>query len=173
MNLSTERLVIRPFTVDDASFAFSLVNSEPFLRFIGDKNVRTYADAVCYLETGPIASYREHGFGMCAVLMNSVPVGMCGLLKRPSMRDVEIGYAFLPRVFGIGVGTEAVRATLEYTWRSSDLMRIAALIDLGNRASQRLLEKVGFQVEGDIDLPEFSKPNRLLIIGRPQQHAPD
>ena len=177
MNLTTERLVFRPFTVADAEFAFELVNSKPFRQFIGDKQVRTHNDAVRYLETGPIASYREYGFGMCAVLMDGEPVGMCGLLKRPSMDDVEIGYAFLPEVFGKGIGTEAVRAALSHAWQSTDLMRIAALLALGNTASRALLLKAGFCEKGEITLPDFDHPNLLMTVERPessrQQHAPD
>jgi len=60
--------------------------------------VRTLADAEKYIEMGPVASYVRNGFGLYLVLLNEadIPIGMCGLIKRDALEDVDIGYAFLP-----------------------------------------------------------------------------
>jgi RimJ/RimL family protein N-acetyltransferase len=101
--LETRRLMLRRLTVGDALFILRLVNEPGFLRFIGDRGVRSVADAEQYIQHGPIASYQRFGFGLFLVeLKNAEPIGICGLLQRESLADVDIGFAFLPELSGQG-----------------------------------------------------------------------
>ena len=110
--LETERLVLRRFTLDDAEFIFRLVNDPSWLRFIGDKNVHNLDDARRYLREGPLDMYQRFGFGMFRVeeRASGLPTGMCGLIKRDTLPDVDVGYAFLPEFRGKGYAFEAANA---------------------------------------------------------------
>ena len=103
--LETDRLVLRQMTADDAEFIFKLVNEPSFIRFIGDKGVRNDADAVQYIQNGPVASYERFGFGLYLVELKEgrVPIGMCGLVKRDALPDADVGFAFLPAFWSQGL----------------------------------------------------------------------
>ena len=145
----TERLRLRKFVVEDAQFVLDLLNQPSFLRFIGDKNVRTVDDAKRYLITGPIDSYQRHGFGLYLVELkdSKAPAGMCGLLKRESLPHVDLGFAFLPQYWGKGYAFEAASAVLAQARDNLGLESILAITDPDNEASIKLLEKLGFQFE--------------------------
>jgi RimJ/RimL family protein N-acetyltransferase len=161
--LETDRLLIRRLSVDDAPFILELLNQPSFLRFIGDKGVRNLADAVRYLETGPLASYERFGFGLFRVELKDTgaPVGMCGLLKRDTLPDADIGFAFLPEYWSAGYAFEAADAVMNYG-RSLGLGRIVAITSLDNDASIKLLGKIGMQFEGIIKLADDQPEVRLF-----------
>ena len=98
--LETDRLQIRRLTTDDAEFILRLLNEPSFLRYIGDRGVRTTDDARAYIVNGPIASYDRFGFGLCLVVdaTTRAPLGICGLLKRDALEHPDIGFAFLPEI---------------------------------------------------------------------------
>jgi len=146
--LETERLTLRQFTADDASFILELVNEPSFIQNIGDRGVRSLADAVKYIETGPVISYARNGFGLYLVQLkeSGESMGMCGLIKRPALDDVDIGYAFLPKFWSKGYAVEAALAVKEQA-RSLGLKRLVAITDPANTGSIRVLEKLGFTFE--------------------------
>lgn len=146
----TDRLVLRELTTDDAAFAFELVNDADWIRYIGDRGVRTLDDARAYLEKGPIAMVRREGFGLWMVerRVDRAPLGMCGLLRRDWLPDVDIGFAFLPSHRRHGYAFEAADATLRHARDVLKLHRVVALTSLDNAPSQRLLEKLGLKLEG-------------------------
>jgi RimJ/RimL family protein N-acetyltransferase len=147
--LETQRLVLRQLTADDADFILELLNDPAFLRYIGDKGVRTRADACRYIETGPVASYERHGFGLYRVELreDGEPIGMCGLLKRDSLPDPDIGFALLPRHRSRGLGLEAASAVLADARDRLGLGRILAITSPDNDVSVGLLERLGFRFE--------------------------
>lgn len=147
--VDTGRLSLRHLAEDDAAFILELVNDPDWLRFIGDRGVRTIEDARGYILDGPVAMYARHGFGLYLVELRDgrVPAGMCGLLKRDWLEDVDVGFAFLPRFRGMGLAHEAARATLEYGRSALGLPRIAAIVSPENAGSIRLLEKLGMGFE--------------------------
>lgn len=143
----TPRLRIRPFVVDDADFVLRLLNEPAWIRFIGDRGIRTVEGARTYLETGPIASVARHGFGLYATeLLDGTPIGMTGLIKRDTLDDVDIGFALFPAYWGQGYAREAATALLEHA-RSLGMARLVAITDPANDASIRLLEALGFRFE--------------------------
>jgi RimJ/RimL family protein N-acetyltransferase len=154
--IATARLRLDPFTLDDAAFIVALLTDPDWLRYIGDRGVRTTDDARRYLETGPMASYAAHGFGLYRVALrdSGVPIGMCGLLRRATLPDVDIGFAFLPDYRAQGYAFEAASATLAYARDTLDLPRIVAIVSPENAASIRLLQKLGMALEGTVQLSD-------------------
>jgi RimJ/RimL family protein N-acetyltransferase len=155
--LQTERLSLRRMSLDDAEFIVELLNDPAFLRFIGDKGVRTPDDARHYISTGPVDSYARHGFGLWVVEPRGSgrAMGICGLLKRETLDDVDIGFAFLPRYRSQGFAFESAAAVMDYARNVLGLQRIVAITNDDNAGSQRVLEKIGMgfarmmQLSGD------------------------
>lgn len=151
-------------TAGDAEFILELLNDEAFLRFIGDKGVRTLDDARRYVDSGPRASYREHGFGLFLTrLHDGTPIGMCGLLKREVLDDVDIGFAFLPAYRSQGYAHEAAAATMDYARDSLGIERVVAITSLDNEASGRLLEKIGLRFDRIIELEGYDGDSKLYV----------
>ena len=162
--LETERLLLRELTTDDARFIFELLNEPSFIRNIGDRNIRTLDDACAYILNGPVKSYEKNGFGLYLIVLKETneSIGMCGLIRRENLEDVDIGYALLPRYWSKGYAVEAARATKAYAKDVVGLKRIVAIVDPTNEASMRVVEKLGFSYEkmvrlsaDDIDLKLF------------------
>lgn len=155
----TPRLILRQLTPEDASFILVLLNTQGFIDNIGDKGVRTLQDAKDYIANGPAISYREHGFGLFAVVLaeNGFPIGICGLIKRPTLAHVDLGYAFLPHYWGKGYAFEAA-ASLELG-KTLGIERIVAIVSPHNQASKALLSKLGMKFETQLQLT----PNDALV----------
>ncbi|MEN8143774.1 MAG: GNAT family N-acetyltransferase [Gemmatimonadota bacterium] len=154
--LETERLILSRLSLEDAEFILRLLNEPSFLENIGDKGVRTSEDAREYLLSEPIASYERFGFGLflTAERETGTPVGMCGLLKRDSLDDPDIGFAFIPECWGKGFATESAGAVLAYGQSTLDLARIVAIVSPSNHPSIRVLEKIGLRYEKRVRLAE-------------------
>jgi RimJ/RimL family protein N-acetyltransferase len=145
--LETERLILRRLTIEDDAFIFELLNDPAWLRFIGDKGVRTREDARDYIRKGPMAMYERVGFGLFLTERkgNGVPIGLCGLIKRDSLEDVDLGFAFLPEFRKQGYAYESASATLAYGKDAFGLKRIVAIASPDNARSTLLLEKLGMK----------------------------
>ena len=162
--IETKRLVLRRLSPDDAEFIVELLNQPSFLRYIGDKEVRNNTDAVRYIQNGPVASYEQLGFGLYLVELKDtgVPIGMCGLLKRDSLPDVDVGFAFLPSYWSQGYALESAAAVMTYGREALGLRRIVAITSIDNDASIRLLEKLGLRFERLIKLSADQSQVRLF-----------
>lgn len=160
----TERLTLRRLTVEDAPFILELVNDADWLRYIGDKGVRNLEDARRYIESGPMESYARHGFGLFLVGRRpaGTPLGMCGLIKRDGLDDVDVGYAFLPRFRGCGYAAEAGAAALRFAREGAGLKRVVAITTPDNARSIRVLERLGFSFERMVRLTPESHDVRLF-----------
>jgi RimJ/RimL family protein N-acetyltransferase len=165
--IETERLILRQLSVEDAEFILALLNEPSFLRCIGDKKVHDRNDAQQYILTGPIASYKQHGFGLYLVELKGsrVPIGMCGLLKREELPDVDIGFAFLPNYWNQGFASEAAAAVLKYAQQTLNLKRLVAITNPDNDASIKLLQRLGFTFESVITRADDRQPVKLF--GKP------
>jgi RimJ/RimL family protein N-acetyltransferase len=149
----TARLTLRCLTLSDAGFILELLNEPGFLRFIGDKGVRTLHDAREYLLGGPMLSYDRNGYGLYAVgLSDGTRVGICGLVKREGLDDTDVGFAFLARHCARGYATESAVAVLEHARRDLKIVRIVAITDPDNAGSIAVVEKVGLKFERMIRL---------------------
>ena len=156
MLLTTPRLVLRELELDDAPFMLGLLTDPDWLRFIGDRGVRDVAGARAYLAAGPIAMALREGFGMLRVTLASSgeAIGVCGLVKREGLDDVDLGFAFLPAFRGQGYGLEAASAVLAHARSALGLRRIVAITSPENRDSIALLERIGFGFERSTVLAE-------------------
>jgi ribosomal-protein-alanine N-acetyltransferase len=150
--IDTGRLLLREFTADDAAFVLRLVNEPAFLRYIGDRGVRTSEDARRYIADGPVAGYARHGHGLLRVLRKSdgAGIGMCGVLKRDTLPDPDIGFSFLPQYWSQGYALEAARAVMAHARGVLGLERILAITTQDNESSMRLLGRLGFRSDGMI-----------------------
>lgn len=148
-DIKTDRLLLCHLTTADAPFIFELLNTPGWLQFIGDRGIKTEEDAINYLLNGPVKSYAENGFGLMLVKLkeDGTPLGICGLIRRAALDDVDIGFAFLERHTGKGYAAEAASATLNYGWQVLGLKRIVAITTADNLHSIRLLEKTGMHFE--------------------------
>ncbi len=166
--LETDRLVLRHLTLNDAPFIVELLNEPSFLRFIGDRGVRSQQDARQYILHGPIASYKKNGFGLWLAFLKETgdPIGMCGLLKRDTLKDPDVGFAFLPAYWRQGYAFESASAVLKHGSESLGLKRIVAITSLDNVASIGALEKLGLKFEAIIRLDGDNRDVRLFAMER-------
>lgn len=162
--LETDRLILRWLSTGDAKFILELLNDPDFLRFIGDKGVRTMGDARNYILNGPVDMYARLGFGLYLVELTDgrLPIGLCGLIKRDGLDNVDIGFAFLPEFRSRGYAYEAASAVMAYGQDKLGLKRIVAITSPDNEASGRLLEKIGLRFERMIRLSEGGEEVRLF-----------
>jgi RimJ/RimL family protein N-acetyltransferase len=168
--LETDRLLVRRLVLDDADFMLELLNEPAFLENIGDRGARTLTDARRYIARGPVASYRKFGFGLYLVELkdSGTPIGICGLLKRETLDDVDIGFAFLQRYWSQGYARESAAAVMHYGWTTLGLPRIVAITKPTNQASIALLEKLGLRYERNIALPTHGGENKLFAANAPE-----
>lgn len=164
--LETDRLILRKQTPEDAAFILTLLNEPSWLQFIGDRGVRTLEDARAYILNGAIASYEKHGFGFYLTERkeDGALLGMCGLVKRDFMEDVDIGFAFLPQYWGQGYAYESASAVMTFARETLNLTRIVAITAQDNHASAKLLEKLGLRFEGTIQFPNDPEVLRLFAF---------
>lgn len=162
--LETERLTLRRLSVEDSQFILELLNDPSWLRFIGDKGVRTLDSARDYILKGPVDMYERLGFGLYLTELKNgnISVGLCGLIKRDSLEDVDIGFALLPEFRGKGYAYEAASAVMAYGKTVLGLDRIVAIISADNDSSAKLLEKLGLRFKKIVKLSSDDDQVRLF-----------
>jgi [ribosomal protein S5]-alanine N-acetyltransferase len=162
--LDTPRLTLRHISVEDAPFMVALLNDSSFIRNIGDRGVRTLDEARAYITTGPLASYEQRGFGLYLVELkpSKTPIGVCGLLKRDSLADVDIGFAFLPSFRSKGYALESALAVQTYARKVVGLRRLVAVTSTDNQNSIRVLERIGLRYETTVRLAEDGPELKLF-----------
>lgn len=160
----TDRLRLRRMSHDDADFMLALLNEPSFIRNIGDRGVRTTDAAREYIAKGALASYEKFGFGLYVVETRDggTPIGICGLVKRDILEDVDIGYAFLPPFWSKGYAIESAAGVMNYAGSTLGLKRLAAVVNPDNSSSIRLLEKLGFAYERMIRMAEGEPEIKLF-----------
>ena len=167
--IETGRLRLRWFAEPDAAFILELLNEPEWKQYIGDKNVTTLAAARDYIESGPCTSYRRYGFGLWAMQRKSDAelVGMCGLIKRDTLADVDLGFALLARHAGKGYAQEAAAATLAYARDTLGLARVVAITTPDNTRSARVVERLGMRRSGTVRIVDESLNLYTLAFADP------
>jgi ribosomal-protein-alanine N-acetyltransferase len=172
--IQTPRVSLRELDFGDAEFILELLNEAGFIRYIGDKGVRTLADARDYILQGPMDSYARHGFGLYATCLRraalngepaGTPIGICGLVKREGLTDPDVGFAFLSRYWSKGYAVEAAAAVIAHAKQALNLARIVAITSPDNSQSIAVLEKIGLKFERPIRLVDHSP--ELKLFGLP------
>jgi RimJ/RimL family protein N-acetyltransferase len=172
--IQTARLSLRELGFGDAEFILELLNEPSFIRNIGDKGVRTLADARDYILQGPMDSYARNRFGLYAACLRhgaldgapaGTPIGICGLVKREGLNDPDVGFAFLSRYRSKGFAVESAAAVLAHARTALNLLRIVAITSPDNAQSIAVLEKIGLKFERTIRLVDHSP--ELKLFGLP------
>jgi RimJ/RimL family protein N-acetyltransferase len=162
--LETERLTLQRLTLDDADFLLELMNEPGFLKFVADRGLRTTADAAEYISEKILPSYALHGFGFYRVDLreSKTAIGICGLVKREMLEAVDVGFSILKRFGGNGYAYEAAAAVMTYGRTALGLPQILGVTAPDNRASIRLLEKLGLRFQRKIHLPGYGAESLLF-----------
>ncbi|QQS31172.1 MAG: GNAT family N-acetyltransferase [Sphingobacteriales bacterium] len=165
----TKRLSLRKFELTDSEFIIELLNSEGWIRFIGNSNVKTVDQAQNYLLNSPLKSYTLNGFGLCMVetIADKCPIGMCGLVFRENLDKPDIGFAFLPAYHGKGYAYEIANATLKYAKEHLDIPEVYGITVEDNHKSISLLNRLGFNYLKNIN---FSNDNTPLMLFSSDSH---
>lgn len=163
-SLESERLFLRNIDDNDAPFICELLNSPGWLKYIGDRGVRSKEDAEKYIQGRIIQSYTENGFGMYAMILkeHNVIIGTCGLIKRPGLDNVDIGFAILPAFEGKGYTYEAAEVVMQFAKSTLKFSIIAAITTADNLGSIKIIKKLGFVFMKTITLPNDDEP--LLLF---------
>ncbi|WP_394191462.1 GNAT family N-acetyltransferase [Paenisporosarcina quisquiliarum] len=164
--LETDRLILRHLSEEDAEFIVTLLNEPDWIKYIGDRGIRTVEDAKKYIKEGPMTMYNEHGIGLYLIELkeNAKPIGLCGLLYRDFLKDVDLGFALLSKYWGKGYAFEAAQSTLSYGAEILGHHRIVGFTSLDNEKSANLLQKLGMKDEGKIKYTSTSEDVRLFAI---------
>ncbi len=175
MNIATTaRLSLDWLTPDDADFIIKLVNDPHWLAFIGDKAVRTRADALTYLRTGPLDMYDRLGYGLYRVSLRArdpyvdEPIGLCGLVRRDGLDGPDLGFAFLPAGRGRGYALESAQAVVNHGFSTLALPRILAITLAHNQRSCKLLERLGMTMQGAVRVPAHGPDKLLYVLDNPR-----
>lgn len=163
----TPRLIISKITLRDASFFVELTNTPHWLKYIGDRNIKTIKDAEAYLKNGILKSYKENGYGFYKLLLkmeNNKIIGISGLIKRKELEGTDIGFGFLSEYEGKGFGYEASLEIMKFAEFKLKLKRVLAITDPINTNSIKLLEKLGLIHQKTI-IP-FEDGKELLLFAR-------
>jgi RimJ/RimL family protein N-acetyltransferase len=162
--LKTARLRLRELTTGDAGFMLALLNDPDFIRHVGDRGVRTLEAAREYIVKGPMQSYARNGFGLYMVELSATreKVGICGLVKREGLTDIDIGFGFLPQYRSQGYAIEAATAVMAQARDELGLARVVAITSQDNDRSANVLRKLGFEFEKMIKFPGEDKEIRLF-----------
>ncbi len=160
--ITTKRLHLREANLDDDEFIFELLNSKGWIDNIGDRGIRTIKDAQQYITNKLLPDYGKDNIAMFIMERkdDGISIGTCGLIKRPQLEDVDIGFAMLAKFGKKGYAYEAASATLKMAIDEIKIKRIVGITTLENKDSQRLLEKIGLAFEKMIP---FEKEELMLF----------
>lgn len=155
-SLQTKRLSLRWLTLEDAPLMLAIWNDPDFIRNVGDRGVRTIEQTRDEMTEGALQLYRKHGYGPYRVSLRDedVAIGVCGLFKRESLDDPDIGFGFLPEYCGQGFGWESASAVLEFARDTLRFSRLTAIVSPGNVASIALIKKLGMNFESSLRMPD-------------------
>jgi RimJ/RimL family protein N-acetyltransferase len=162
--IETERLVLTQLADRDAEFIRGLLNEPSFLHYVGDRGVRTTDDARRYIQDGPVASHARYGYGLLRVGLKAddTPIGICGVLKRATLPEPDLGFSLLPAYWSKGYAHEAASAVMRDARGPLRLGRILAITSVDNEPSVKLLGKLGFRFERMIRLGDDTTDLRLF-----------
>ena len=155
--ISTDRLTLRRFRMDDLAELHGLMSRADVLRFVPwEPRDETAVRAVL----GERVSGEQPGLSFAVVLdaPDGALIGDISLFGFvPEQRTAEIGFLFHPDHQGFGFAFEAVRAVFEVAFRNLGLHRIVGRSDARNGPSLRLMERLGMRREAHLIENEYLK----------------
>ena len=163
----TKRLILSKITTNDAAFILELMNSPGWLKYIGDRNIKTVEAATVHIENNQLKCYKTYGFGYYKIQIkaeNLKTIGTCGLLKRDELEHVDVGFSLLPNYHGKGYGFEAVTEIMNLAKSEFNMKRICAITLPINKPSIHLLEKLGLSYQKTVK--PFDNDEELLLFAK-------
>jgi len=148
ITLTTDRLMLQPLTEHDSKFILALVNTEGWLKFIGNRNVNNEEEAVAYIQK--ILANTTTIYWTVRHTRTHEPLGVVTLIQRDYLDHPDIGFAFLPMAWGNGYAFEAVQAVMSHLSRHKITPQIFAVILPTNQSSIKLITKLGLQFDREI-----------------------
>jgi ribosomal-protein-alanine N-acetyltransferase len=148
--IETPRLLLRPWSPDDAEVAFTFYTDPEVMRFLNGVIYHTVDEIRTHIILRPMAHDALHGFTMWATVEKETGrlLGACGLKFLEGGMDIEVGYHFARAAWGRGYATEGATAAVRYGFERLGLRRIVGVVNPANVASQRVLEKIGLTYQG-------------------------
>jgi RimJ/RimL family protein N-acetyltransferase len=146
LSVNTKRLILRPFTETDVDPMHRILNGEGVLRYFPPTDPPA-RDRVQRMISGLLKHWEERGYGLWAVESQSSGelIGRCGLQFLPDAGEVEVDFILGREYWRQGFATEAARASLQYGFDELGLERVVGIVHVENKASQRVLEKLGMK----------------------------
>lgn len=166
LSFETERLFLRPTLEEDASFIFELLNSPKWIKYIGDRKVRSTADAKSYIKKKMIPQLEKLGYSNYTLILKDkeIKIGTCGLYDREDMEGIDIGFALLPEFEGNGLGYEAATKIKTVAKTEFGITELSGITTKDNMASQILLKKLGLKLKGTVTLPDEEEELLLFFL---------
>jgi len=166
----TERLIIRPTTIEDARFILELMNTPKWLANIGDRNVKTEAAALTYINEKMKPQLERLGYSNYTISRkdDNIKIGTCGLYDREGLEGIDIGFSLLPEYEKQGYAFEASQKIRDAAFNDFGIESICAITTKENIPSQRLLEKLGLLLVGTKTLPNDDEELLLYKIEKQQ-----
>ena len=153
--METERLRLRPVTVDDTALMLAVWNDPAFIENVSDRGIRTVEQARDAIKTGAQKLFEDYGYGpYCMSLKpNGTMIGICGIFKRENIEDPDIGFGVLPDYCGKGYAGEAAAAVVDYARNTLRIGVLTAIVSPKNAPSIGLIKKLGLTFERMITMP--------------------
>lgn len=146
---TTDRLILRLQTLEDAPFLVELNSDPDVVRFTGDGSLANEAEARKILEERVFPQWYKYKMGRFTVtLKDGTFLGWCGLKFHPETDEVDLGYRFMKKHWGKGYATESSRASLDYGFHVLKLDRIIAKAMPDNKDSLKVMQKLGMTFRG-------------------------
>lgn len=151
----TERLIVRPISLDDSAFIFDLYNRPKFIQFIGDRQLKNVSDAEDYIKNRFLPQFEKLGFGNYLVVTKDgdEKVGAVGIFEREGLDILDIGFSLLDEFEGKGYAYEAAMMVKSIGMDEFGLKKISAITSKDNFSSQKLIEKLGLKFQKYVTLP--------------------
>ncbi len=163
--LLTARLLIKPLTITDYNFIFELVNTEGWIKFIGNRNIKSQVEAAAYIQN--ILGNKNVSYWVVKLKDKQDKIGIVTYIKRAYLEHPDIGFAFLPNFCKKGYAYEATNAVLNQIIREGNLSHIFATTVPENISSIKLLKRIGLVFEREIEVEK----ERLHVYGASTDNA--
>lgn len=163
----TSRLIIFKIEIKDAPFFVELMNTPSWLKYIGDRNIRSVEDAENHLQNHIFKSYKEKGYGFYKIVEKTSPnqaIGVVGLIKRKTLEHTDIGFGFLPEYEGKGYGYESAMAIMSLAKNKFKLKTVYGITNSDNNRSIHLLGKLGLSYQKRVK--PFDDNEELLLFAK-------
>jgi RimJ/RimL family protein N-acetyltransferase len=168
-SFETERLILKPTSENDSKFLFDLLNAPNWIKYIGDRNIKSIHDAKVYINIKITPQFKRHGYSVYTLIKKNdkVKIGTCGLYDRDGVEGFDLGFAMLPKYENMGYGFESAKKLINICFKEFSLDILNAITTKDNISSIKLIEKLGFKFSRIAKLPYDEKEFQLYKIKNP------